>query len=150
MSRDNRVLLVTGVTGQQGGAVIDALIKQNAQSPSPLTILGVTRNPDSASAKKLAAKSPLIKLLKGDLSDPAPLFTTAREITKQPVWGVFSIQTMGKEGEEEAQGKKLIDESIKNGVKHFVQTSVDRGGDEKSWTNPTDVPHFISKHNIEL
>jgi hypothetical protein len=26
---------------------------------------------------------------------------------------------------------------------------VDRGGDEKSWTNPTNVPHFASKHNIE-
>ena len=35
-------------------------------------------------------------------------------------------------------------------MKHFVYSSVDRGGNEKSWTNPTNVPHFISKHNIEL
>jgi uncharacterized protein YbjT (DUF2867 family) len=50
---------------------------------------------------------------------------------------------------EEAQGKSLIDLSIANKVKHFVYTSVDRGG-EKSIANPTPIPHFISKHNIEL
>lgn len=51
---------------------------------------------------------------------------------------------------EEKDGKALVDESIRQGVKCFVQSSVDRGGDEKSWSNPTYVPHFISKHNIEL
>lgn len=50
---------------------------------------------------------------------------------------------------EEAQGKALIDISIANKVKHFVYTSVDRGG-EKSITNPTPIPHFVSKHHIEL
>jgi uncharacterized protein YbjT (DUF2867 family) len=33
-------------------------------------------------------------------------------------------------------------------VQHFVQTSVDRGGDA-STDNPTNVPHFITKYNIE-
>lgn len=41
-----------------------------------------------------------------------------------------------------------MDESIKVGVKFFVYSSVDRGGD-MSFDNPTDIPHFISKHNIE-
>lgn len=41
-----------------------------------------------------------------------------------------------------------MDESIKQGVKYFVYSSVDRGGDI-SFNNPTDVPHFISKHYIE-
>lgn len=49
---------------------------------------------------------------------------------------------------EEVQGKALIDVSLKNGVKHFVYSSVDRGG-SKSDDNPTDVPHFISKHKVE-
>jgi uncharacterized protein YbjT (DUF2867 family) len=31
-----------------------------------------------------------------------------------------------------------------------VYSSVDRGGNEKSWTNPTHTPHFICKHNVEL
>jgi nucleoside-diphosphate-sugar epimerase len=43
----------------------------------------------------------------------------------------------------------LIDESLKQKVKFFVQTSVDRGGEAKSPNNPTRIPHFIHKHNIE-
>ncbi|KAI9827240.1 MAG: hypothetical protein M1832_005378 [Thelocarpon impressellum] len=42
-----------------------------------------------------------------------------------------------------------VKESISNGVQHFVYASVDRGGPQRSDTNPTNVPHFISKHNIE-
>jgi nucleoside-diphosphate-sugar epimerase len=49
---------------------------------------------------------------------------------------------------EEKQGKGLVDAALKNDVKHFVYSSVDRGGDA-SLDNPTPIPHFISKHNIE-
>ena len=154
MADDNRVYLITGATGQQGGAVVDALIAQQSKSHTPFTILSVTRNPNSANAQALAAKSPLVKILKGDTSDPKPLFTSAREITQKPVWGVFSVTNpnlkKGEESGEEKQGKALVDAAIEAGVKHFVQTSVDRGGDEKSWNDPTDVPHFISKHRTEL
>jgi uncharacterized protein YbjT (DUF2867 family) len=51
---------------------------------------------------------------------------------------------------EEAQGKALVDASIANGVEYFVYSSVERGGEEKSWENPTPIPHFIAKHRIEL
>lgn len=50
---------------------------------------------------------------------------------------------------ERRQGIALIDESIKQGVKFFVYSSVDRGGEKKSFNNPTPVPHFIYKHEIE-
>lgn len=50
---------------------------------------------------------------------------------------------------EQRQGQALVDSSLKHGVKHLVYSSVDRGGDERSFNNPTDVPHFVSKHNIE-
>lgn len=49
---------------------------------------------------------------------------------------------------EEKQGKDLIDAALANNVKYFVYSGVDRGG-AKSSSNPTYVPHFISKHNIE-
>ena len=54
----------------------------------------------------------------------------------------------GGAASEEKQGKALVDAAIAYGTKHFVYSSVDRGGD-KSIDTPTDVPHFISKHNIE-
>jgi hypothetical protein len=50
---------------------------------------------------------------------------------------------------EEAQGKALVDEAVAAGVKFFVYTSVDRGGDAKSYETPTEIPHFVSKYNIE-
>lgn len=57
---------------------------------------------------------------------------------------------MGKGGvvSEERQGKALVDAAVTHGTTHFVYSSVDRGGD-KSIETPTDIPHFISKHNIE-
>lgn len=57
---------------------------------------------------------------------------------------------MNKKGPiiEQAQGKALVDSAIKHGVKHFVYSSVDRNG-AKSIDNPTNIPHFVSKHHIE-
>jgi uncharacterized protein YbjT (DUF2867 family) len=46
--------------------------------------------------------------------------------------------------DEEGDGKKLVDAALKNGVSHFVYTSAERAGEV-----PTNVPHFITKHNIE-
>lgn len=42
----------------------------------------------------------------------------------------------------------MVDAALENGVEHFVYTSADRGG-ERSENDPTDVPHFITKYNIE-
>lgn len=49
---------------------------------------------------------------------------------------------------EQRQGQALVDSALKHGVQHFVYSSVDRHG-ESSIHNPTNVPHFISKHHIE-
>ncbi|KAG9565442.1 NAD(P)-binding protein, partial [Aureobasidium melanogenum] len=146
----SKALLITGATGKQGGATIDALISSPSHS-SEFTILAVTRNPSSASAQALQKKSPAIKLVTGDLKDVPGVFDAAEAIHK-PIHGVFSVQTFMGQGQsvetEEQQGKALVDEALKRGVNHFVYTSLDRGGD-KSLENPTNVPHFISKHNIE-
>ncbi|KAB2571857.1 hypothetical protein DBV05_g9505 [Lasiodiplodia theobromae] len=144
----SKTILVTGATGKQGGAVIKALINSGAD----ITILSVTRDPSSASAQALASTSPKIQLIKGDLNNPASIFSSAPE----PIHAVFSIQTpttatdnQNASDTEYDQGAALIDAAIAAGsVKHFVQTSVDRHG-ARSASNPTKVPHFISKHKIE-
>jgi uncharacterized protein YbjT (DUF2867 family) len=51
-------------------------------------------------------------------------------------------------GGELGQGKALIDAALNAGVKFFVYTSVDRHGDA-SFDKPTNIPHFINKHDIE-
>lgn len=145
----SKVVLVTGATGKQGGSVVDAL---QTNYPNQFTVLAVTRDVASSSAQKLASK-PNVKLVQGNLDDVPGLFAAAKEATSEPIWGVYSVQiSMGKGvtyESEIAQGKALIDESVKNNVSQFVYSSVERGGDEASWDNETPIPHFSSKHKIE-
>ena len=84
----SKAILVTGATGKQGGALVNALLASNAD----FQILAVTRDTQSASATKLAQKSPKIKLVSGNLDNPDDIFKRAKEIASVPVWGVFSVQ----------------------------------------------------------
>jgi len=130
-------LLVTGATGKQGGALIEALL---ASKPPVFTIYALTRDASSASAKRLAAKN--VNVIEGDTTLPGPIFS------KLPnPYGVFSVTVPGKN--EEGKAIPLIDAALANGVKHFIFTSADRGGPAKSDADPTPVPHFITKFNIE-
>ncbi|KAI1267814.1 NAD(P)-binding protein [Xylariaceae sp. FL1019] len=146
----SRVILVTGATGKQGGAVINALLSETRYKP---IILAVTRDSESPQAQSLAAKSPYIKLVQGNLDDVPALFKEAQRVSSEPVWGVYSVQSSLGRGitvdSEVRQGKAMIDESLAAGVQHFVYSSVERGGDAESWDNPTTVPHFQSKYQIE-
>lgn len=139
-------LLITGATGKQGGAVIRALLA--SPSAKDFTILALTRNPTSASATALSQTAPNIKLVKGDLNDCPAIFKEAAT----PIWGVFSVQLPFGSGAspdtEEKQGKALVDAALANNVQHFVYASVERHGAAGD-TDPTNVPHFISKYNIE-
>ncbi|MDI1487630.1 MAG: hypothetical protein OHK93_006900 [Ramalina farinacea] len=133
-------LLITGATGKQGGAVIDAL----RQSQLNYKILALTRNASSPAAKQLLS-TPNLTLVEGDTTKPAPIFAA-----HGPIHGVFGVTALGpKNGDEEAQAEPLIDASISNGVNHFVFTSVDRGGPDRSPHNPTEIAHFRMKHRIE-
>jgi len=147
----SKTLLITGATGRQGGAVIDALLA----SPNPdFTILAVTRDTSSAAAKRLGSKSPSIRLIQGDLDDIPALFRSAlKESPNKDIWGVYSVQvSMGTNvtvESEIAQGKNMVDAALEHGVSHFVYSSVERGGDEASWDNTTPIPHFQTKYHIE-
>lgn len=145
-----KAILVTGATGKQGGAVVDALLGQKA---TEFSILAVTRDTNSASAKRLASKSPSIRLIQGNLDNVPGLLQEAQNTHGQPIWGVYSVQvSMGKGVTIESevhQGQELVKHAISAGVSHFVYSSVERGGDEASWDNTTPIPHFQSKYRIE-
>lgn len=81
-------VLITGATGKQGGSLIRSLVARK----SPLEILAVIRNPQSHSAQKLAKLSSNIRLVEGNLDDPAALFKTAQNLTQSAIWGVYSVQ----------------------------------------------------------
>lgn len=131
--------------------MISALLSRDA---GKFTILAVTRDVSSPTATRLAQKSPSIRLVQGNLDDVPSLFREARKVCpQQPIWGVYSVQISVGKGvtleSEVAQGKALVDESVKAAVEHFVYSSVERGGDDASWDNPTPIPHFQSKYQIE-
>jgi uncharacterized protein YbjT (DUF2867 family) len=141
-----RNILVVGATGQQGGATIKSLL-QLPKSDAPIHILALTRDVSSAKAKALAETDKgVIDLVQGDATKPNPIFESQ---PKGSIDAIFIVTTPGKIREED-QAIPLIDAAVEHGVKHIVFSSVDRGGDEKSWTNPTNIGHFLQKHNIEI
>jgi len=127
-----KTILITGVTGQQGGAVAQALQGKGFH------LRGLTRTPDSERAAALARYA--VEIVKGDLDDEA----TLRQALAG-AWGVFSVQNPLQAGveREEAQGKRLATLAREAGVEHYVYTSV--GSAHKR----TGVPHFDSKSRIE-
>src|SRR5215468_4188010 len=128
----DRTILITGVTGKQGGAVAQAL------QGTGFHLRGLTRMPEGERAAALARKG--IEVVKGDLDDEA---TLRRALAG--AWGVFSVQNTAEAGveREEAQGKRLATLAREAGVEHFVYTSV--GSADKR----TGVPHFENKWRIE-
>ena len=128
----DRTILITGVTGNQGGAVARAL------QGTGFHMRGLTRTPDSERAAALARNG--IEVVKGDLDDEA---TLRRALAG--AWGVFGVQNTGEAGaeREEAQGKRLATLAREAGVQHYVYTSV--GSADKR----TGIPHFDSKWRIE-
>jgi uncharacterized protein YbjT (DUF2867 family) len=146
-----RTILVVGATGKQGGAVISALTSQPL--PFPTNILALTRNPTSPSAQRLLSTHPNLTLIHGDLSSPAAIFTQL----PTPPWAIFLVTdpSFGAKHPsgiplEQRQGTTFIQSAAQHSVQHIIFSSVDRGGDAHSLTNPTPIPHFISKHEIEL
>ncbi|MCJ1390208.1 hypothetical protein MMC18_003066 [Xylographa bjoerkii] len=138
----SKPILITGATGKQGGSVLRALLAHPSYSPTTHPIYAVTRNPASASSTRLAALSPAIKLIAGDMNNTPAIFASL----PSPPWGVFSVQLPGKT--EVPQGTALVDAAVQAGAQKFVYTSVDRHGDASD-NDPTNVGHFITKHQIE-
>jgi uncharacterized protein YbjT (DUF2867 family) len=128
----DKTILITGVTGHQGGAVAQAL------QGSGLRLRGLTRKPESEQAAALARHG--VDLVQGDLDDEASL---RRALAG--AWGVFGVQNSWEAGveREEAQGKRLATLAREAGVAHYVYTSV--GSAHKR----TGVPHFDNKWRIE-
>jgi uncharacterized protein YbjT (DUF2867 family) len=143
MALSSTNILVVGATGKQGGAVVQAIL--NLRS-TRLQILALTRNAKSETAQSLVKSSPgYIELIQGDVTEPGPIFESQPEAS---IRSMFVVTSPGKI-DEEKQAIPLIDAAVEHGVKHIVFSSVERGGDEKSWDNPTTIKHFYQKHNIE-
>jgi uncharacterized protein YbjT (DUF2867 family) len=126
------LVLVTGATGQQGGAVTRRLLERG------IGVRALTRDPEQPEARELAVMG--AEVASGDLEDRSSI---ARVL--DGVSGVFSVQQFfeaGYEGEVR-QGVRLADAAKAAGVEHYVYSSVGSAHRE------TGIPHFESKWEIE-
>lgn len=124
------VTLVTGATGQQGGAVARALLAAGQ------TVRALTR--DFARAETLVEAG--ARVIVGDMTDP--------ESMKRAFQGVNSAFLMGTPyaNGPEAEWQQLttcIDAALSAGVQHVVYSSVQRA------TDLANVPHYAQKHRAE-
>ena len=130
---NTKIILVTGATGQQGGAVAQNLLKRPG-----FVVRALTRDSAQPAAQALAHTG--AEVVRGDLDDPA---SVRRAL--EGAWGVFSVQNFMETGYdgEIRQGKDLADAAKAAGVHHFVYSSV------VSSDRKTGLPHFESKWQIE-
>jgi len=129
----DKIILVTGATGKQGGATARNLIKAGVK------VRALTRKPDSSSANTLRTLG--IDVVKGNLNDINSL-----DQAMQGVYGVFSVTNFWEFGtgkKEVIQNKNLTDIAKKHNVQHFVLASIARCDD-----NPN-LAHFVTKHECE-
>lgn len=132
MRKGQDLILVTGATGQQGGATARELLAGGHK------VRAMTRNPEGDAAKALAALG--AEVVKGDLNDAASL---ERALTG--AWGAYAVQNTWEAGveQEEVQGKRMVEVAKKTGVRHYVYGSV--GSAHRN----TGIPHFDNKWRVE-
>jgi uncharacterized protein YbjT (DUF2867 family) len=130
MAASNNPILVTGATGQQGGAVARALIAKGQK------VRVMTRHPEKAATLAKAGA----EIVQGDLINQAVLQLALRGVN-----GVFAMSTPFEAGmdAEVRQGIMLADAAKQAGITHYVYTSVG------SAHRQTGIPHFESKWKVE-
>ena len=128
----SQIILVSGATGTQGGAVARELVQRGYH------VRGLTRNANSETSLSLQALG--IEMMQGDFDDP-----TSLDKALEGAYGAFSVQQhrgIGIDGEIR-QGKAFADAAKRSHIQHFIYTSAAKA------PLRTGVPQFESKIVIE-
>jgi uncharacterized protein YbjT (DUF2867 family) len=123
-----QIILVTGVTGRQGGAVYRHLRKKGFK------LRALVRDPNSNQARQLMGNGQ--EVFQGSFDDPASVMRAM-----DGVYGVFSVQPYT--AREIEQGVAVIEAASRQDVSHFVYSSVGSADEE------TGIPHFETKIKVE-
>jgi len=128
----SKLVLVTGATGKQGGAVVEALLTRGHH------VRALTRNAASPAANRLREQG--VGIAVGDFTDPDALVRATRGAD-----AVYAMSTPYEQGAEKeiAQGMTITDAAKAAGVAHCIYSSV--AGANRA----TGVPHFDSKYAVE-
>lgn len=132
-SNNGKLILVTGITGKQGGATAKHLLAAGFK------IRGLSRKPDGKKALLWISKG--VEMKGGNLNKPESL-----KGIMDGVYGVFITTNFWEPGagkRELQQAKYLADLAAQQQVSHVIMASVCRCDD-----NP-DLAHFITKYQSE-
>lgn len=127
-----RKVLVTGASGQQGGAVLNALLARGHQ------VRALTRKPDSEWAASVASRG--VEVVAGDFTDQESLVCAATGV--DTIFLMTTFMEAGIDAEIE-QGLAMVEAANQANVGHLVFTSV------ASADKATGIPHFDSKFKVE-
>jgi uncharacterized protein YbjT (DUF2867 family) len=132
MVANQRKILVTGATGQQGGSLARLFLQKKHK------VYALTRNIQSSAAQDLRNKG--ANVVKGDLDDSDSLERAVKDVES-----IFLMGTPFEDGTEgeTRRGKLMADIAKENKVEHLVYSSV-ANADKK-----TGIPHFESKYKVE-
>lgn len=141
-SYDDKLIVVGGATGQQGGAVARHLLK------SGWKVRALTRDPNKDAAKALAVQG--AEIFQNDMDDRAGV-----ERALQGAYGAFGVQNywlpnVGYEGEVK-QGKLFADAAKAAGIQHLVYSSVGaahRGMGQKHFDSKWEIEQYIQALNL--
>jgi uncharacterized protein YbjT (DUF2867 family) len=139
---NDKVIAVTGATGQQGGAVARKLLADG------WNVRALTRDSNKPTAKELASLG--AELVAGDMDNRAEL-----DAAFKGAYGVFSVQNfwlpnVGFDGEI-SQGKNVADAAKAAGVEHLVFSSVGaahRGMGQKHFESKWIIEQYI--HSLDI
>src|SRR5919112_3623770 len=139
---NDKMIAVTGATGQQGGAVARKLLADGWK------VRALTRDTNKPAAQELASLG--AEIFAGDMEDRAQLDAAFKD-----VYGVFSVQNywlpnVGFEGEVR-QGKNVVDAAKAAGVQHLVYSSVGaahRGMGQKHFESKWQIEQYI--HSLDI
>jgi uncharacterized protein YbjT (DUF2867 family) len=128
----DKLILVTGATGRQGGSVLRHLRERG------FPVRALVRDPNQPKARELAGQG--VEVVRGDMDDETSL-TRALD----GAYGVFSVQTPYEAGIEAEirQGIHVADAAKRSRISHFIYSSVG-SADQR-----TGIPHFDSKYRTE-
>jgi uncharacterized protein YbjT (DUF2867 family) len=109
-----RLIVVCGATGSQGGAVARSLLDRGFR------VRALTRDLQKPEAQTLAEQG--AEVVQGDMEDRSSM----DQVLVEGVYGVFSVQNFWETGydREVQQGKIVADAAKAAGVDHFVYSSV--------------------------
>ncbi len=128
----DRLILVTGATGKQGGATARHLIDRGYR------VRALTRDAGQGAARELAGLG--AEVVEGDLDDRESI-----DRALEGAYGAYSVQNFWETGydREVEQGVRMADAARERGIEHFVYSSVG------SAHRDTGLSHFESKWEIE-